>query len=154
MGFLRKIARLKARQRFQKKGVCHEKRERKWCQPDTCIRIQRRAGVEKEREMPSVCTESLTEAAPGAACWASPRVMVVVRSHDSSSRDAYPPGWHGVIVAIFVVPRQAVGIALARWEHDARPCGNVLAKLATATHVHFKNNHTKEIAVLTGFTLT
>lgn len=89
----------------------------------------------------------------GAAAWPSPRV--VVRRGDSSSQDAHPPGGNGVvIIAIFVVPGQAVGVALARGEHDARPCGDILAELAAATHVHFKNDHAKEITVLAGLTLT
>jgi hypothetical protein len=88
-------------------------------------------------------------------CWLGFSRGLLSEEVSNSSRDAHPSGGNGVvIITILVVPGQAVGIALARREHDARPRGDILTELAAATHVHFKNDHTKEIAVLAGFTLT
>lgn len=44
-------------------------------------------------------------------------------------------------------------ICLARWQPDARTGGDVVTEFATSSHVHFKNDHAQEIAVLANFAL-
>lgn len=66
-----------------------------------------------------------------------------------SNSDANPSRWNAVFVLVLLVEAVVKVIVvctsgltvLARWQPYPRPWGDVVSKLAAASHVHLQNHH-------------